>query len=62
MMWVYGYKMRLKIGACESRFGYLADNRDKWASLSSDEQVRLNDYLGGLLAIVGLDTVGLAIR
>gem|GEM_PF-5145313 len=61
-MWVYGYKMRLKIGACESRFGYLADNRDKWASLSSDEQVRLNDYLGGLLAIVGLDTVGLAIR
>ncbi|ULJ66640.1 hypothetical protein [Wielerella bovis] len=62
MMWVYGYKMRLKLASCESRLGYAADNRDTWGDLSADDVRLLNAYLGTLLAAVDLSAVGLAIR
>lgn len=62
MMWVHGYKLRLKLAECESRLGYLADNREQWAKLSEYQQNQLNGYLSELLKRVDLTAVGLAIR
>lgn len=63
MMWVYGYKLRLKLSKCESRLGYLADDLEtKLQGLTDNKKILLNNYLSGILKNLSVDAVGLAIR